>query len=48
MADYEYHKLKAQLAILMDVAKEYPASTIANAINQIKARIRLYESKQEQ
>lgn len=45
---YEYHKLKAQFAILQDVAKDYPASSISNAMTQIEARIKLYEAKQEQ
>lgn len=39
MTDYEYHKLNAQLAILKDVEKTYPTSTIQNAITQIAARI---------
>jgi hypothetical protein len=40
---YEYHKLKAQLAILEDVAKEYPTSSVPNAIQQIKSRIKHIE-----
>ena len=36
----EYNKLKAQLAILEDVAKEYPTSFVLNAIQQIKSRIK--------
>lgn len=37
---YEYHKLKAQLAVLEDIAKEYPTSSVPNAIQQIKSRIK--------
>lgn len=40
---YTYHKLKAQLAILLDVEKEYPTATISNAIQQIKLRIKNIE-----
>lgn len=40
---YEYHKLKAQLAVLEDVAKEYPTSSVSNAIQQIKSRIKHIE-----
>ena len=41
---YEYHKLKAQLAILEDVAKEYStSSSVPNAIQQIKSRIKHIE-----
>jgi len=40
---YEYYKLKAQLAILEDVAKEYPTSSVPNAIQQIKSRIKHIE-----
>jgi len=48
MTDYDYHRLKAQLAILQDVAKDYPTSSISNAITQIEARIKFFEAKQEQ
>lgn len=48
MTDYHYHRLKAQLAILKDVVKDYPTSSIANAITQIEARIKSFEAKQEQ
>ena len=43
VGDYEYNKLKAQLAILEDVAKEYPTSSVPNAIQQIKSRIKHIE-----
>lgn len=39
MLDYELSKLNAQVAILKDVAKTYPHSSIGNAITQIEARI---------
>lgn len=48
MTDYEYHRLKAQLAILQDVAKDYPTSSIANAMTQIEARIKLYDARKQQ
>ena len=47
MTDYDYNKLKAQLAILRDVEKDYPTATIFSAIVQIEARVKLYETKQE-
>lgn len=40
VGNYEYNKLKAQLAILEDIAKEYPTSSVPNAIQQIKSRIK--------
>ena len=43
VGNYEYNKLKAQLAILEDVAKEYPTSSVPNAIQQIKSRIKHIE-----
>ena len=43
--DYELHKLKAQVAVLKDVANEYPTATISNAITQIQARIKEIESQ---
>ena len=43
--DYEYHKLKSQLAILKDVAETYPTSSIQNAIAQISARVKEMEKQ---
>lgn len=43
--DYDYHRLKAWESILEDVAKDYPTSSIPNAITQIKARIKHIEEK---
>ncbi len=45
--DYEYHKLKAQLAILKDVLKTYPTSSISNIIAQISERIKEIEKKND-
>ena len=46
VGDYEYHKLKAQLAILKDVAKEYSTSSAPNAIQQTKSRIKHIEQNE--
>lgn len=35
----EYQKLVEQVAILKEVAKEYPGKTIENIIIQIEARV---------
>lgn len=43
--EYELHKLKAQVAVLKDVAEVYPTCTIDNCITQIEARIKEIESK---
>ena len=43
MLDYEYHKLRAQVTVLKDVAKYYPTATISNAIQQIESRIKELE-----
>jgi hypothetical protein len=43
--DWELHKLRAQLAVLKDVEKVYPTSSIPNAITQIEARIKHIESR---
>ena len=45
MLDYEYHRLKSQLAILRDVEKDYPTASLPNAIRQIDARIKHIESQ---
>ena len=39
----ETHRLRAQAAILKDVAKEYPGRTIENIIANIEARIKAKE-----
>lgn len=33
------HRLRAQLAVLKDVAEEYPTCSVQNAIRQISSRI---------
>ena len=43
--DYELHKLKAQVAVLKDVAEVYPTCTIGNCITQIEARINEIEKQ---
>ena len=43
--DYEYHKLKSQLAILKDVVTVYPTASLPNAIQQIESRLKNIESK---
>ena len=45
--NYEYHKLKSQLAILKDVADDYPTASLSNAIQQISERIKEIEKKIE-
>lgn len=42
---YTYGRLKAQLAILLDVQKEYPSKTIDNIIMQINSRIKEIENE---
>lgn len=37
--EYKHLRLRAQLAILKDVAKDYPAATIEHAIEQIGLQI---------
>lgn len=41
--DYELHRLKAQVAVLKDIAKEYGTCTITNAIMQLESRIKHIE-----
>lgn len=43
--EYELNKLKAQVAVLKDVLKEYPTSTVSNAIKQLEARIEHIENE---
>jgi len=43
--DYELHKLRAQVAVLKDVAEVYPTSTISNCITQIESRIKEIEKR---
>ena len=46
--DWEYHKLKAQVAVLKDVVVTYPTCTISNAITQMEARIKEKESRNKE
>lgn len=43
--EYELHKLKAQVAVLKDVEKDYPKCSIGNCITQIESRIKEIESR---
>ena len=43
--DYGLNRLRAQVAVLKDVEKEYPKSTVSNAISQMEARIKEIESQ---
>lgn len=45
--DYELHRLKAQVAVLKDIAKEYGTCTITNAIMQLESRIKHIEQNKE-
>ena len=38
MATLEYTRLEAQIAVLKEVAAEYPGKTIENIIAQLEAR----------
>jgi hypothetical protein len=42
----ETHRLRAQAAILRDVAQDYPGRTIENIIANIEARIKAQEERQ--
>ena len=42
--NWEIHKLRAQVAILKDVERNYPKASIGNCITQIEARIKHFES----
>lgn len=41
----ETHRLRAQAAILRDVAQDYPGRTIENIIANIEARIKAQEKR---
>ena len=45
MDGYELYRLKAQVAVLKDVEKVYPFSTIDNCITQIESRIKEIEKQ---
>lgn len=46
--NWNLHKLRAQVAVLKDVLKEYPTSTISCAITQIESRIKHIESQNKE
>lgn len=43
--DYTQLKLKAQIEILRDVEREYPSSTIGNAIQQMESVLKELQKK---
>ena len=43
--DWEIHRLRAQVAVLEDVAEVYPTCTIDNCITQIESRIKEIEKQ---
>ena len=47
MSDYEYHRLKAQAAVLADIIAEYPTSSVSNALTQINSRIKHIEENEK-
>lgn len=44
----ELFRIKAQKAVLEDVAKEYPMRTIENIISNMEARIKNYEKQRKE
>ncbi len=40
MNSYEYNRLSGNIAVLREVAREYPGRTIENVIQQMEARIK--------
>lgn len=45
MNNWEYHKIRAQLAVLKDLIGTYPCHTIGNIIQQLESRKQYYENK---
>lgn len=43
--DYIIHRLNAQIAILKDVEKDYPTSSINNIIMQLTGRLNFLKEK---
>jgi len=43
--NYELHKLRAQVAVLKDVEKDYSKCSIGNCITQIESRIKEIEKQ---
>lgn len=46
MTEQELYRIKAQKAVIEDVAKEYPSRTIENIIANMDARIKNHEKQQ--
>lgn len=46
--NYELHKLRAQVAVLKDVEKDYPKCSIGNCITQLESRIKEIESQNKE
>jgi hypothetical protein len=44
--NYDTLKLRAQVAVLKDVAREYPGRTIENIIQNLEARIKAKERQE--
>ena len=47
MNDYNLLRLKAQVSVLRDVAKEYRGRTIENIISNLESRINFYENEKK-
>lgn len=46
--DYQYHKIKSQIAVLRDVLSEYGANhSIDNIITQLEARAKFMEEHKD-
>lgn len=41
----ELIRLEAQIAVLKEVAEEYPGKTIENIIQQMQSRVKIWETK---
>ena len=46
MTTSEYTRLEAQIAVLREVAEEYPGKTIENIIAQMEARRKEWDNEQ--
>lgn len=42
---YDTLKLRAQVAVLKDIAREYPCRTVENVIQNLEARIKAKEAQ---
>lgn len=41
----ELIRIEAQIAVLKEVAEEYPGKTIENIIQQMQSRVKIWETK---